>query len=181
MASRRPGAPRSAFDRLRVPLIAGAIPAQVLDLSTDEGQQLAAYAKAHVLELASCPHDWLFPRCAAVVHHGGAGTTSAGLRAGRPTIICAVTGDQPWHGSLVAKKRLGLYAGPMGTVTASGLGELLKQAVADPTIAKNVSDMSKALAAEDGTLRMHEFIERAIATFPYPWPTKFGTGNGSTS
>lgn len=71
--------------------------AQVLDVSTDEGRALSTYASEHVLELPSCPHDWLFPRCAAVVHHGGAGTTSVGLRAGRPTVICAVTGDQPWH------------------------------------------------------------------------------------
>eukprot|EP00966_Prymnesium_polylepis_P254258 5876059-Prymnesium_polylepis.1 len=146
--------------------------AQVLDTSTEEGQRLAAYAAAHVLELPSCPHDWLFPRCAAVVHHGGAGTTSVGLRAGRPTIICALVGDQPWHGSLIAKKQLGLYAGTMSTVTGMSLGELLLKVVADGTIAKNVAELGEALAAEDGTLRTHELIERAIAAFPYPWPTQ---------
>jgi sterol 3beta-glucosyltransferase len=40
------------------------------------------------------PFDWLFPRVAAVVHHGGAGTTAAGLRAGRPTIIVPFFLDQ---------------------------------------------------------------------------------------
>lgn len=40
----------------------------------------------HVLDQA--PHEWLFPRMAAVIHHGGAGTTAAALRAGRPSVIC---------------------------------------------------------------------------------------------
>ena len=44
--------------------------------------------------LGPCPHSWLFPRVAAVVHHGGAGTTAAGLRAGKPTMICPFFGDQ---------------------------------------------------------------------------------------
>ena len=46
-------------------------------------------------------HDWLFPRMAAVVHHGGAGTTAAGLRAGRPTLICPVVGDQGFWGERI--------------------------------------------------------------------------------
>ena len=47
-----------------------------------------------ILLIGSAPHDWLFPRMAAVVHHGGAGTTSAGLRVGRPTVIVPFFGDQ---------------------------------------------------------------------------------------
>ena len=161
-----------AHAKMRGILLGGwaGLTAAVLDSSTDDGSRLAEYAAANVLELPSCPHDWLFPRCAAVVHHGGAGTTSVGLRAGKPTIICAVMSDQPWHGSLVAKKKLGLYAGMMSKVTGSSLGELLTQVVADQTIAENVAKMGKALAAEDGALRAHEFIERAIDTFQYPWP-----------
>ena len=146
--------------------------AQVLDTTTEEGRRLAAYAASHVLELPSCPHEYLFPSCAAVVHHGGAGTTSAGLRAGRPTIICAVLGDQPWHGSLIAKKQLGFYAGTMNKVTDTLLGDLLLKVVNDPMIASRVAAMSEAIAAEDGLLRTHELIERAIASFPYPWPVQ---------
>jgi sterol 3beta-glucosyltransferase len=44
------------------------------------------------------PHSWLFPRCAGVVHHGGVGTTAAGLRAGVPTAICSMFADQPFWG-----------------------------------------------------------------------------------
>ena len=57
------------------------------------------------------PHDWLFPRMAAVVHHGGSGTTAAGLRAGRPTLICPVVGDQGFWGERV--RALGLGPAPL--------------------------------------------------------------------
>jgi len=145
--------------------------AQVLDTTTAEGQRLSSYASTHILELPSCPHTWLFPRCSAVIHHGGAGTTSAGLFAGKPTIICAVSSDQPWHGSLVAKKMLGGYAGPIGKVTGESLGALLVKVLADQSIAESVAQMEARLAAEDGTLNAHKAIEKAIASFPYPWPT----------
>ena len=51
-----------------------------------------------IFRVDSVPHDWLFPRVAAVVHHGGAGTTAAGLRAGLPTVIVPFTVDQPFWG-----------------------------------------------------------------------------------
>ncbi|WP_345299205.1 nucleotide disphospho-sugar-binding domain-containing protein [Candidatus Villigracilis affinis] len=46
-----------------------------------------------LLYLESAPHDWLLPRCKMVIHHGGAGTTSAGLRAGIPNIVVPFTAD----------------------------------------------------------------------------------------
>ncbi|MEM8600778.1 MAG: glycosyltransferase, partial [Bacteroidota bacterium] len=51
--------------------------------------------------LPTAPHGWLFPRMAAVVHHGGAGTTAAGLRAGCPSVVCPFFGDQPFWGRRV--------------------------------------------------------------------------------
>jgi sterol 3beta-glucosyltransferase len=51
---------------------------------------------ASILHIDSVPHDWLFPRMAALVHHGGAGTTAAGLRAGVPSVIVPFTADQPF-------------------------------------------------------------------------------------
>ena len=56
----------------------------------------------NVFLVGDAPHDWLFPRCRAVCHHGGAGTTSAGLRAGLPTVVVPSFGDQFFWGRMVA-------------------------------------------------------------------------------
>ncbi|KAJ7103729.1 sterol glucosyltransferase [Mycena epipterygia] len=56
----------------------------------------------NVLYLGDCPHEWLFQHVAAVVHHGGAGTTACGLLNGKPTAIVPFFGDQPFWGNMVA-------------------------------------------------------------------------------
>ncbi|KAJ1701183.1 hypothetical protein LUZ63_000962 [Rhynchospora breviuscula] len=61
--------------------------------------------------LDDCPHDWLFPRCAAVIHHGGAGTTATGLRAGCPTTIIPFFGDQFFWGDRILAK--GVWPAPI--------------------------------------------------------------------
>lgn len=58
-----------------------------------------------IYPLDKVPHDWLFPQVAAVVHHGGAGTTAAGLRAGIPTVIKPFFGDQFFWASRVQEVR----------------------------------------------------------------------------
>lgn len=63
--------------------------------------------KDFVYSLDNCPHDWLFPRCASVVHHGGAGTTAAGLKAACPTTIVPFFGDQPFWGERVHARGIG--------------------------------------------------------------------------
>jgi len=57
--------------------------------------------------LEAAPHDWLFPGMKAVVHHGGTGSTMAGLRAAKPTVICTFLGDQPLWGKVVHDAGLG--------------------------------------------------------------------------
>ncbi|KAJ7864969.1 hypothetical protein B0H14DRAFT_2574106 [Mycena olivaceomarginata] len=56
----------------------------------------------NVFYLGDCPHEWLFQHVAAVVHHGGAGTTACGLLNGKPTTIVPFFGDQPFWGNMVA-------------------------------------------------------------------------------
>ena len=71
-------------------------------LTSGWGGLSATVNAEHVFALESAPHDCLFPHASAVVHHGGAGTTAAGLRAGKPTVICPFFGDQPFWGRRVA-------------------------------------------------------------------------------
>ncbi|KAJ7040782.1 hypothetical protein C8F04DRAFT_1082130 [Mycena alexandri] len=61
----------------------------------------------NVLFLGDCPHEWLFQHVAAVVHHGGAGTTACGLLNGKPTSIVPFFGDQPFWGNMVAASGAG--------------------------------------------------------------------------
>ena len=58
-------------------------------------------SSSELLYLESAPHDWLLPHCKMIIHHGGAGTTSAGLRAGIPSIVVPFTADQPFWGNRV--------------------------------------------------------------------------------
>ena len=66
----------------------------------------------HVFAIENVPYDWLFPRMAAVVHHGGAGTTAAGLRAGRPSVLVPYFADQPFWAGRVTELGVGPRAIP---------------------------------------------------------------------
>ncbi len=105
------------------------------------------------------PHAWLFPRMAAVVHHGGAGTTAAGLRAGIPNIVIPFFGDQGFWGQRV----LDLGVGPAPTVrkqlSAERLARALEQAVSDPIMQQKASALGAKIRAEDGLARAVEVIE----------------------
>ncbi len=84
-----------------------------------------------VLVVEGAPHEWLFPRCAAVVHHGGAGTTAAALRAGVPQVVVPHIADQPYWGRRVHD--LGVGAAPIARkdLTAARLAAALGVALAD--------------------------------------------------
>ena len=77
-----------------------------------------------ILQIKSAPHDWLFTQVDAVSHHGGAGTTGASLRAGKPTIIRPFFGDQYFFGGRVEDLGVGIYLRKMNvTLFARALWE----------------------------------------------------------
>ena len=79
--------------------------------------------------LESAPHSWLFPRMAAVVHHGGAGTTAAGLRAGVPSVIIPHGNDQFAWGRRVYELGVGSKPIPRKNLTAEKLADAIKFAL----------------------------------------------------
>ena len=82
----------------------------------------------NIYMLENTPHDWLFPRVSAVVHHGGAGTTAIGLKCGKPTMIVPFFGDQPFWGAMVARAGAGASEPvPYKRLTADKLAEGIKQ------------------------------------------------------
>ncbi|MBC7300722.1 MAG: glycosyltransferase family 1 protein [Nocardia sp.] len=106
-------------------------------------------------------HAQVLPRCVAAVHHGGAGTTAAALRAGVPQVICSVQADQPYWGQ--ALQRLGLAATmPANKLTGERLDALLDQ-VARPDVVRRAATYA-ATVAVDGVERATDAIEALVGT-----------------
>jgi UDP:flavonoid glycosyltransferase YjiC (YdhE family) len=108
--------------------------------------------------LESAPHDWLFPRMAAIVHHGGAGTTAASLRAGAPTIIVPHLYDQPFWGKRVEKLGAGPKPIPHKQLTVEKLVQALRAALCDSAIQQKAAAVGEAIRAEDGVACAVEII-----------------------
>lgn len=83
--------------------------------------------RGDVLYLDAVPHHWLFPRCSLLVHHGGAGTTAAGFRAGRPQIVIPHTADQPFWGKRVYELGVGPAPISIGQLSARRLASAIDQ------------------------------------------------------
>jgi sterol 3beta-glucosyltransferase len=98
----------------------------------------------------SVPHDWLFPRMAAVVHHGGAGTTAAGLRAGIPTTIVPFFGDQGFWGRRVAELGVGTAPIPRKQLTVEKLAQAIQTATTDPVMRQQAANLGAKIRKEDG-------------------------------
>jgi sterol 3beta-glucosyltransferase len=75
----------------------------------------------NVFLIGDAPHDWLFARCRAVCHHGGAGTTAAGLRAGLPTVVVPFFGDQFFWGRVIADAGAGPEPIPIARLDSDAL------------------------------------------------------------
>jgi sterol 3beta-glucosyltransferase len=104
------------------------------------------------LGVGSVPHQWLFPRMAAVVHHAGAGTTAAGFRAGVPAIGVPVYTDQPLWASRIAALGAGPRPIPYKKLTPERLGDAIAETVASPSYADQARGVAAAIATEDGTV-----------------------------
>jgi sterol 3beta-glucosyltransferase len=108
----------------------------------------------------AAPHDWLFPQMAAVVHHGGAGTTAAGLRAGKPTVICPFLGDQPFWGTVVHARGVGPAPIPQCQLTAARLVTAIHTAVYDAAVRQRAAALGAQISAEAGVASAVAIIER---------------------
>ena len=98
----------------------------------------------------SIPHDWLLPRIAAVVHHGGAGTTAAGIRAGIPSILVPIGADQRLWAYRVKALGIGPSPIPRSRLTAERLANAITQAVTDQAMRQRAAALGEKARAEDG-------------------------------
>jgi UDP:flavonoid glycosyltransferase YjiC (YdhE family) len=111
-----------------------------------------------VFPLDGAPFTWLFPRMAAVAHHGGAGTTAQGLRAGAPSIVIPFFGDQPFWGARVQALGAGPAPIPRKKLTADRLAAAIGQAVGDAGMRSRAAEIGARIRAEDGVARAVEII-----------------------
>ena len=117
-----------------------------------------------LLYLKTGPHDWLLPRCKLVIHHGGAGTTVAGMRAGIPNIVLPFMGDQPFWGERVQA----IGAGPKPIRIKDLSVEKLSQAFVEAeneSLRKRVQVVGQQISSEEGTNEAVKWIEKYVYNF----------------
>ena len=104
----------------------------------------------HVLAIESVPHSWLFNKVAAVVHHGGAGTTAAGLQAGVPSLVIPFFGDQGFWGERIAQLGVGPSPIPRKALTAQALAQAIQTMTSDTEMRSRAAELGKRIRNENG-------------------------------
>eukprot|EP01066_Platyproteum_vivax_P015078 Platyproteum_vivax@DN6708_c0_g1_i1.p1 len=102
-----------------------------------------------VFFVGNCPHDWLFQKCCAVVHHGGAGTTAAGLLAGKPSLVVPFFGDQFFWGEMISREGVGPAFIRQKKLTRENFAAAIKF-MQDPEVVKKAEAMGVTMRAERG-------------------------------
>ena len=151
----------AALAAIVLPAVRAAGVRAVLQLgwSGSAGDAVSA-AGADVYYLEAAPHAKLFALVAAVVHHGGAGTTAAGLAAGRPTLICPIGADQPFWGARVHRELgCGPKPVPLARLTPALLAARLRELVGDDGSRRSAAELAARIACEDGLARAVEVVE----------------------
>ena len=141
---------RAADRTARLVINAAARAKQGVILTSDWGGLSHILLPDTVFRLETVPHAWLFPRVAAVTHHGGAGTAGAGFRAGVPSIITPFVADQPFWAERVFALGVGTKPIPYHQLTVDALAACFQVAVEDHRMRKRARRLGQAIRAEDG-------------------------------
>lgn len=113
-----------------------------------------------IFPIHEIPHSWLFPKMAALVHHGGMGTTAAGLRAGIPALILPVGGDQPFWADRIQRLGVGIRSAGYFKITAGRLAVDIAFAVGETTLRSQSAALGEKIRAERGVERAVELIRK---------------------
>ncbi|MFZ5879243.1 MAG: glycosyltransferase, partial [Chloroflexota bacterium] len=111
-----------------------------------------------IFPIREIPHAWLFPRMAALVHHGGMGTTAAGLRAGIPSVILPIGADQFFWANRVQKLQVGLSKNYFKKTTKQ-LASVITKAMRDPILRENAAVLGEKIRAEQGVEQAVKLIK----------------------
>jgi sterol 3beta-glucosyltransferase len=128
-------------------------------VSAGWGGLSAGELPAGIFATGAVPHDWLFPQMAAVVHHGGAGTTAAALRAGVPSVLVPFMVDQFFWARRLRERGVAPRGIPHGRLTAAALATALGRALGDQALRARAAELGALIQAEDGLGRAVSVIE----------------------
>ncbi|PZD72636.1 O-mycaminosyltylonolide 6-deoxyallosyltransferase [Acaryochloris thomasi RCC1774] len=142
---------------------------KALSLSNQRGILLTGWGSLRQTDLPkdvyivdSVSHDWLFPQMAAVVHHGGSGTTAASLRAGVPTIITPFVADQPFWGDRIQKLGIGPAPIRQNKLTADALSKSISAAINHQPFKERAVRLSQRIKAENGVAQAVDIFNQLI-------------------
>ena len=115
-----------------------------------------------VLAIDYAPYGWLFPRMAAVVHHGGSGTTAFALRAGVPSLVVPFLFDQFYWGRRIAELGVGPQPIPYRRLSEVKLAEAIALAAEDGAMRRRAAALGAKIRAEDGIGRAVNVLEARV-------------------
>ena len=138
-------------------------------LATGGGALVADTMYSHAYMVSNVPHDRILPLVSAAIHHGGAGTTAASLRAGLPTTIMPFLGDQPFWGRRVEQLGVGPRALDRKTLSIESIAEAIF-AMEAPVMRQSAEAVGIAIRAENGIRAAADFIERSFERQPKQHP-----------
>ncbi len=115
-----------------------------------------------ILQVDDISHQWLFPRMAAIVHHGGAGTTAAALRSGIPSVVVPFGGDQHHWGRILMEKGVSPQMLPVDDLTEESLAHAISLAISDRDLRKRASSLGESILKEDGVSRAIEIVDQHL-------------------
>lgn len=131
-----------------------------------------------VFKAADVPHDWLFARVRAAVHHGGAGTTAASLRSGLPTVVVPFFLDQTFWGWRVTKLGAGPKPVPRKKLTSERLAAAILRVTTDADVKQRARLLGEKIRAENGVARAVEAFHRNVALYERRGRVSRPTGDG---
>jgi len=140
-------------------------PTNLLTDHEDEPNEKRISIPENLLLVAAVEHDYLFPYCAAVVHHCGVGTTAATLRAGVPSLPCPVMLDQPYNAERLFQLQVAPPPIPFHELTTPRLIKALGIIINTPSFKSNAAAIAADIATQDGTLTAANYILSAPNIF----------------
>ena len=131
-------------------------------LLTGWGGRIGADLPPGILAIDEVPHSWLLPKCRAVIHHGGAGTTAAGLRAGIPNIVVPSAGDQAFWGRRVFELGAGPEPIDIKHLTENRLAYALQQVLNDQNMQDSALRIGENIRPEDGVGAVVKLVKKTL-------------------